>query len=91
MQVFDVNFKMEIWCTLRTARPIPEEIIEKIKKEEISSNEIFTFLDEEGLDPRWVRDDNTEELISVEQNDGDSTVTIEDESGNIIWGNGVND
>lgn len=87
-----VDFKISIWERVKIPEGMEIEVLEKIKNGDIrTANDIFTlsseYEDVEGrLDYNQLLD--TEQTLSVSENDGYATLEVRDDEGEIIYKNG---
>lgn len=88
-----VDFKIKGWEQMdHIPEKFKDKILEEFKSGRLeSSNDLFQFI-EQNLDPDAAEYGGvlaeTEEQMTVEENEGFSTIEIYDENENLIWANG---
>jgi hypothetical protein len=83
-----VEIKVSIWEAYEIDSPEQlQEILAKLESGEIRTGEDISL----AYDIPMNYIDDTSEDLSVEDNDGCSTIELRDDEGQVIWSNGLSD
>jgi len=88
-----VHFKVTAWESVSLDDDYKEEVLEKLKSGEIkSANGLVEFLDSKGSDPTYEMIPESEQQLTIEENDGYSTIeAVDDDYSSVtLWENGLN-
>lgn len=84
----DFDFKVTVWQRVNVPEEIEDHVLKAIKSGKITSAiEVYAFLNEVTSDIYCSTLLETEEQMTVEENDGNSTIEVV-ENGKTIWENG---
>lgn len=86
-----IDFKTTIWDRIYINDTVPQSIKEQLiklvkDKEIIDANQCYGFYPD--IDDSYELLNDTQEPMSLEDNDGCNTVELYDDNNNLIWGNG---
>lgn len=83
----ELHYKCTIWCKLKFNEDVnPKDIIEKLEKGYLPLEIGYDDIIPEASNTEWEVIDDTEEFMSVEENDGQSTIELMEE-GEVLWDN----
>jgi hypothetical protein len=86
----EFEFKITTWERVNVSPKDEEKVLQAIKDGKItSSQDIFDLLETSDIELTCNTIDETEEQMSPEENDGQNTIEVRNDDGDVIWGNGV--
>jgi len=86
----EFEFKVTTWERVNVSPENEEKVLQAIKDGKItSSQEVFDLLETSDIELTCNTIDETEEQMSPNENDGQNTIEVRNDDGNVIWGNGV--
>ena len=84
----ELHYKVECWRKMYLPDFLsPEEVVEIVTRNHESANGIFIDIEAVNFDPCDQMIDETEEQLSIEENNNQSTIEIVDDDGKVIWNN----
>jgi len=86
----EFEFKVTTWERVNVSPENEEKVLQAIKDGKITSSQgVFDLLETSDIELTCNTIDETEEQMSPNENDGQNTIEVRNDDGNVIWGNGV--
>lgn len=90
MNVTYIDYKTTVWQRIKLSEPLPEEKLAELKQflgTAPCPNDAYEVLEEMGFNPDNSFLDETEEAMSVEDNNGNHTVEFYNDNDEMLWTN----